>query len=106
MLERAPSRAERIREVARLRRVAGEELGLPADHREGCRQFMQRHLFSGLDVPPENWHVPDGTAPDPEQAAATYEAMIAAAGGLELGAGGRYGDARPGAVPRMSAGTP
>ena len=36
--QRQPSYAECVREVARLRRVAGEELGLPADHQ------IMRHL--------------------------------------------------------------
>jgi glucosamine-6-phosphate deaminase len=54
-------------------------------------RFMREHLFDHIDIAPENWHVPDGR---PRQGAGptaqietdckAYEAMIEAAGGLDL----------------------
>jgi len=65
-----------------------EYQGLPADHPQSYRRFMQENFFSGIDIPPENTHVPNGMAPDPEAECRSYEAAIKAAGGVEFFMGG------------------
>lgn len=61
-----------------------EYLGLAATHPQSYRYFMDQHLFSHLDINPKNTHVPDGMTTDPQQACATYEALIHAVGGIDL----------------------
>src|SRR5690606_11869996 len=60
-----------------------EYIGLPADHPRSFRSFMHTHLFSGIDLPPENVHFPpvDG---DLAAGCAAFEAAIAAAGGIDV----------------------
>jgi glucosamine-6-phosphate deaminase len=45
---------------------------------------MNRHLFSRVNIDLENTHLLDGTAPDLKAEAARYEALIRAAGGIDL----------------------
>lgn len=61
-----------------------EYRGLPADHEQSYHYFMQKHLFSHVNVRPENTHVPNGANPDAEAACEAYEASIALAGGVDL----------------------
>jgi glucosamine-6-phosphate deaminase len=72
------------------------------------RHFMQAHLFSRVDIPPENTHVPDGTVPASEvdPMCLRYEESIRAAGGIDLqilgiGRTGHIGFNEPGS-PRRS----
>ncbi|MDR1337396.1 MAG: glucosamine-6-phosphate deaminase [Tannerella sp.] len=65
-----------------------EYAGLPADHPESYRSFMWKHFFSHIDIRPENVHLLNGNAPDPEQECAAYEAAIRQAGGIDLFLGG------------------
>jgi glucosamine-6-phosphate deaminase len=63
--------------------------------------FMQKHLFEHIDIKPGRAHIPDGTAPDIAAEAARYEALIKAAGGIDLqllgiGANGHIGFNEPG----------
>ncbi|GAB4092067.1 6-phosphogluconolactonase [Flaviaesturariibacter terrae] len=53
---------------------------------QSYRQFMQRHLFSHVDIDPANVHIPDGSLPKEavRAACAAYEEAIAAAGGIDL----------------------
>ncbi len=46
--------------------------------------FMTQHLFSRVNVRPENCHIPDGTAPDLDAECARYERLIREAGGIDL----------------------
>lgn len=48
------------------------------------RAYMERHLFTQVDLMPSNIHFLDGQASDLEAECARYEAAIAAAGGLDL----------------------
>lgn len=41
-----------------------EYAGLPAEHSESYRTFMEEHLFRHVDLPPEQSHIPLGSAPD------------------------------------------
>lgn len=65
-----------------------EYVGLPADHPESYRSFMQRNFFSHVDIRPENTNLLDGNAADPAKECAAYEARIKAAGGIDLFMGG------------------
>jgi glucosamine-6-phosphate deaminase len=60
-----------------------EYLGLTPEHPQSYRYFMNRYLFDQIDILPANTQVPDGMA-DPETAGEAYEALIEAAGGIDL----------------------
>ena len=65
-----------------------EYLGLPSDHPESYRRFMDDNFFKSIDIPYENTHVLNGLAKDPETECQAYEAAIKAAGGIEFFMGG------------------
>lgn len=83
-----------------------EYLGLPPDHKESYRRFMQVNLFDHIDIDPADTHVPDGMLDDEEIPGhcAAYEAAIAGAGGIDLqvlgiGRTGHIGFNEPGSPP-------
>ena len=61
-----------------------EYVGLAPDHPQSYRYFMETNLFKHINIPTENTHVLSGLATDPEAECAAYEAMIDAAGGIDL----------------------
>lgn len=61
-----------------------EYLGLPGTHPQSYRYFMQEQLFNHVDIAPENTHLPDGLADDPEAFCKEYEENIKRAGGIDL----------------------
>jgi glucosamine-6-phosphate deaminase len=61
-----------------------EFLGIPATHPGSYRSFMEQHLFSHVNIKPENRHFLNGTASDPEAECLRYEREIAEAGGIDL----------------------
>ena len=61
-----------------------EYVGLPRDHPESYRLFMEKNLFHGINLDPRFVHVPDGLATDIEDHCVWYEEQIRAAGGLDL----------------------
>jgi glucosamine-6-phosphate deaminase len=61
-----------------------EFLGLPATHPGSYRSFMEQHLFSHVNIKPENRHFLNGAARDPEAECLRYEREIADAGGIDL----------------------
>ncbi|MFA7643028.1 MAG: glucosamine-6-phosphate deaminase [Sphaerochaetaceae bacterium] len=65
-----------------------EYIGLPHDHPQSYHAFMWDHLFSLVDIPKEQVHIPNGTAEDVGAECASYEDKIAAYGGIELFLGG------------------
>ena len=78
-----------------------EYVGLTADHPCSYHYFMQEHLFSRVNIRPENVHIPDGAADDIDAAARAYDAAILAAGGIDLqllgiGRNGHIGFNEPG----------
>jgi len=60
-----------------------EYVGIAAEHLQSYRFFMNQQLFEHIDIQLKNTHVPDGMI-DPIQAADDYEALINAAGGIDL----------------------
>jgi glucosamine-6-phosphate deaminase len=62
-----------------------EYLGIPADHPQSFRRFMQEHLFSQVNIRPGNIHIPDGSiSANYDDYCASYEAEILKAGGIDL----------------------
>ena len=61
-----------------------EYKGLAPDHPQSYRRFMQENLFDHINIKPENTHVPDGLAADPEAMFADYERQIADCGGVDV----------------------
>lgn len=61
-----------------------EYVGLPVDHPEGYRNFIERYFVATTDICTENVYGPDGQTSDPVAACAEYEKMIEAAGGVDL----------------------
>ena len=46
--------------------------------------FMNKHLFSRINIDPSRTNVPDGTEPDPEKESKRYEALIQELGGIDI----------------------
>ncbi|KAK5661958.1 hypothetical protein OQA88_10069 [Cercophora sp. LCS_1] len=61
-----------------------EYISLPRDHPQSYHTFMHQHLFSHINIPPQNVHIPDGCAPCLETECASYEAKISSYGGIDL----------------------
>lgn len=84
------------RELVRLHREEGlsfrevttfnldEYVGLPPDHEQSYRRFMDENLFRHVNIDLARTHVPDGAAPDLQAECRRYEEQIAAAGGIDL----------------------
>lgn len=78
-----------------------EFLGLPASDPRSYRAFMERHLFSRVNIPDRHVHFLNGVADDPVEECRRYERQIARAGGLDLlllglGTNGHIGFNEPG----------
>ena len=78
-----------------------EYVGLAPDHPCSYHSFMQEHLFSRVNIRPENVHIPDGHAADLTAAAHAYDSAILDAGGIDLqllgiGRNGHIGFNEPG----------
>ena len=71
-----------------------EYYGLPPDHPQSYRYFMDENLFKHINIRPENTHVPSGIVPieDMEEYCRNYEEMIKKAGGIDLQVLGIGGD--------------
>ncbi|MDP6629628.1 MAG: glucosamine-6-phosphate deaminase [Kiritimatiellia bacterium] len=61
-----------------------EYVGLEKEHPQSYHAFMWEHLFSQINIKPENVHIPDGMAKDIPVFCAAYERAIAEAGGIDL----------------------
>lgn len=77
-----------------------EFVGINAQHPGSFHYYMQRHFFSGVNVPADRIHFLNGMAPDLEAECERYERDIAAAGGIDLqvigiGANGHIGFNEP-----------
>ena len=61
-----------------------EYLGLAPTHEQSYRYFMQTNLFDHIDIKPENTHVLNGLAADPDAECAAYDQLIRELGGVDL----------------------
>lgn len=78
-----------------------EYVGLSADHPQSYHSYMKRHLFSQVDLKPEQCHLPNGMATDLAAECQRYEQAIRQAGGIDLvvlglGPNGHIGFNEPG----------
>jgi glucosamine-6-phosphate deaminase len=65
-----------------------EYIGLPASHPQSYHTFMWDNFFSHIDIDPENVHILDGEAKNPDAECQKYEKLIEVAGGIDLFLGG------------------
>jgi glucosamine-6-phosphate deaminase len=77
-----------------------EFVGVGGTHPGSFRQFMERHLFSGVNLRPDRIQFLNGEAPDLAAECERYERAIGAAGGIDLqilgiGANGHIGFNEP-----------
>lgn len=61
-----------------------EYAGLPAGHAASYHAYMWENLFSEINIPAANIHIPDGMAADIPAFCGDYEKAIRAAGGIDL----------------------
>jgi glucosamine-6-phosphate deaminase len=61
-----------------------EYAGLPRTHEQSYARYMRDNLFSKINVPEANIHIPDGTTRDIPRHCADYERRIRDAGGIDL----------------------
>jgi len=61
-----------------------EYVGLAPSDVRSYHHYMREHLFSRVDIDPANTRLPNGAADDLPAEAIAYEALIAAAGGIDL----------------------
>ncbi|MBA2873282.1 glucosamine-6-phosphate deaminase [Anoxybacillus caldiproteolyticus] len=78
-----------------------EYLGLGPDHPNSYHYYMNRHLFSHIDIPVSQTYIPNGLADDAEAECKRYENLIDEVGGIDLqllgiGRNGHIGFNEPG----------
>ena len=61
-----------------------EYIGLAPENECSYRYYMDRHLFSRINIRRENTHLPNGAAPDIDAECARYEERILATGGIDF----------------------
>ena len=61
-----------------------EYVGLPEEHEQSYRKFMNDNLFNHVNIKPENTHLPNGMAADPEAECIAYEQLINSLGGIDM----------------------
>jgi glucosamine-6-phosphate deaminase len=65
-----------------------EYVGIAEDHPESYHYFMQKNLFSHIDIPSENINILNGNAKDLMKECEEYESKIESYGGIHLFLGG------------------
>jgi len=78
-----------------------EYVGLEAGNPQSYAWFMQKNLFSQINIDPANTHLPDGTNLDAEAECRRYNELIRSLGGVDLqllgiGQNGHIGFNEPG----------
>jgi glucosamine-6-phosphate deaminase len=61
-----------------------EYVGLPENHPESYRNYMNIHLFDHIDLPREQAHIPDGNAEDASAECKRYDKLLEQAGHIDL----------------------
>ena len=88
-------------DFSRVRSVNLDEyVGLPAEHSQSYRLFMNGNLFDHIDIDPMNTHLPNGVAADLDEECARYDALVEGLGGIDvqvlgIGANGHIGFNEP-----------
>ncbi len=80
-----------------------EYVGVGKGDYDSFHEFMLTRLVGQVDIAPENFHMPDGKAPDPVLECERYEELIRRAGGIDLqalglGRNGHVGFNEPGSA--------
>ena len=61
-----------------------EYCGLPVNHPQSYRYYMNEIFFKHINIPAENAHIPNGLAPDLEYECERYDHLIFQIGGIDL----------------------
>ncbi len=61
-----------------------EYIGIPPEDPHSYRHYMNEHLFSRVNIPMAQTHLPDGVAADLKAACRDYERRIRECGGIDL----------------------
>ncbi|MFC4304553.1 glucosamine-6-phosphate deaminase [Cohnella boryungensis] len=61
-----------------------EYVNLPADHPESYHSYMNAHLFSHIDLPASQRHIPNGNASDLAAECSRYDEAIELSGQIDL----------------------
>lgn len=61
-----------------------EYVGLPVNHPQSYRSFMNEHLFNHIDIDPSQTHIPNGNAADLEAECLAYDKMLEDHGPVDL----------------------
>ncbi len=61
-----------------------EYVGIPPDHPNSYRRYMEEHLFSKVNIDRQQTHLPNGAAPDLDAECRRYEQAMQAAGGIDF----------------------
>jgi len=61
-----------------------EYCGICPDQEQSYRYYMNHNFFDGVNIPPENTNLPDGTASDFDAECARYDSLISSLGGIDL----------------------
>lgn len=61
-----------------------EYRGLPKSNPQSYDYFMREHFFDHVNIKPENTHLPDGEAADPNAECFRYDGIIKSVGGIDL----------------------
>ena len=72
-------------DFSRVRTINLDEYrGLAPENDQSYRYFMNKNLFSQINIDPVNTHVPDGLEPDADKACADYDRIMEQTGGIDL----------------------
>jgi glucosamine-6-phosphate deaminase len=61
-----------------------EYVGLPGDHEQSYRHYMDANFFQHINIKLWNTHLPDGMTENVEEECHKYDALIEALGGIDL----------------------
>jgi glucosamine-6-phosphate deaminase len=61
-----------------------EYVGLPAQHEQSYRSYMNANLFDFIDLPHSRAHIPNGNAPDLLAECQSYDRLLDLAGQIDL----------------------
>lgn len=61
-----------------------EYVGLPEQHEQSYRSYMNTHLFNFIDLPRSQAHIPDGNAPDLLAECQNYDRLLDHAGQIDM----------------------